>query len=230
MAVSPQDNLGHHLFYYGDYEPVQRALWERLLTRGEELVVLDVGANMGYYSLLAAARTNVAKVVCFEPNPMVTPILRYNVQANSALAGKVTIVEAAAGDADGMVPFHRNRAEHNFGLGSLRPRTDDGVTVDVPMVRLDRHLPSMSLQSVDLVKIDVEGAELAVLTGLLGFGRPTLVIEVHPHILPSFGAKFADILEALRQAGYRAQRLREDGTLTTVEDLNDVAWVLAEPA
>jgi FkbM family methyltransferase len=230
MAVSPQDNLGHHLFYFGAYEPVQRALWERLLARGEELIVLDVGANMGYYSLLAAARRNVAKVVCFEPNPMVTPILRYNVQANSGLAGKVTIVEAAAGDADGIVPFHRNRAEHNFGLGSLRSRTDDEVTVDVPMVRLDRHLPGMNLQRVDLVKIDVEGAELAVLTGLLGFGRPTLVIEVHPHILPSFGAKFADIAEALRQAGYRAQRLREDGTLTTVEDLNDVAWVLAEPA
>ena len=67
--------------------------------------MLDIVANMGYYSLLAAARRNVAQVVCFEPNPMVTPILRYNVQANSALAGKVTIVEAAAGDADGIVPF-----------------------------------------------------------------------------------------------------------------------------
>src|SRR5258708_1421426 len=52
MAVSPQDNLGHHLFYFGSYEPVQRALWERLLARGEELIVLDIGANMGYYSLL----------------------------------------------------------------------------------------------------------------------------------------------------------------------------------
>lgn len=98
------------------------------------------------------------------------------------------------------------------------------------MVRLDRHLPSMSIQRVDLVKIDVEGAELAVLKVLLGFGRPTLVIEVHPHILPSFGAKFADIVEALGQAGYRAQRLQEDGNLTSIDGLNDVAWVLAEPA
>lgn len=230
MAVSPQDNLGHHLFYYGVYEPVQRGLWEQLLAQGEKSIVLDVGANTGYYSLLAAARRNVARVVCFEPNPMVTPILRYNVQANSALASKVTIVEAAAGDVDGIVSFHRNRAEHNFGLGSLRARTDDDVTVDVPMVRLDRHLPSMSIERVDLVKIDVEGAELAVLRGLLEFGRPTLVIEVHPHILPSFGARLADVVEALRMAGYGLHRLQEDGNLTTVDRLNDVAWVLAQPA
>jgi FkbM family methyltransferase len=230
MAVSPQDNLGHHLFYYGCYEPEQVELWERLLERGTEQVVLDVGANMGYYSLLAAASPRVARVVSFEPNPMVLPVLRYNVAANPGIAAKMQVVEAAAGDAEGTVPFHQNYAEHNFGLGSLQARTEDDVTVDVPLVRLDRHLLALGLTRVDLVKIDVEGAELSVVKGLLGYGRPRLVVEVHPGLLPLFGASVADLFTTLRQAGYGLQRVLPDGSLSSVEGLGEIAWVLAEPA
>jgi FkbM family methyltransferase len=145
MAVSPQDNLGHNLFYFGSYEPNERRLWEEMLSEGNDLVVVDVGANVGYYSLLAASRPNVARVVSFEPNPMVLPVLEYNVAANPALQSKITVAAVAAGDAEGGVPFHRNFAEHNFGLGSLRAQTEDEATIDVPLVRLDRFLPKIGV-------------------------------------------------------------------------------------
>jgi FkbM family methyltransferase len=229
MAVSPQDNLGHHLFYYGAYEPEQGRLWEQLLANGKDLVVLDIGANTGYYSLVAAAHTTVSRVVSFEPNPMVLPVLEYNVAANPVVARKLTVVAAAAGDSDGTVPFYRNFAEHNFGLGSLRARTKDDVMVQVPLVRLDRQLPAMGVDRVDLAKVDVEGAELAVLRGLLSWSRPTLVIEVHPGLLPEFGASVSDLLGTLEEAHYRVRRLCADGQLTSPIGLNEIAWVLAEP-
>ena len=229
MAVDPQDNLGHHLFYFGTYEPNEGRLWERLLSEGVDLVVLNVGANVGYYSLLAAAHPNVTRVVSFEPNPMVIPVLKYNVAANPSSASKTTIVEMAAGDTDGTVAFHRNFAQHNFGLGSLHAQTDDAMTVDVPLVRLDHYLASIGVTKVDLAKIDVEGGELTVLRGLLGYSRPRLVIEIHPHLLPAFGSTVSDVLEALAQANYRVLRLAPDGNLTSPAALNDIAWVLAEP-
>jgi FkbM family methyltransferase len=228
MAVSPQDNFGHSLFYYGAYEPHQGQLWERLLGRGDRLTVLDVGANLGYYSLIAASRPTVARVVAFEPNPLVLPVLRYNATVNPALAPKLMLAEVAVGDREGTVPFHRNFAEHNFGLGSLRSQTDDATTVPVPLVRLDRYLPALGIDHVDLAKIDVEGAERGVLEGLLSWCRPTLVVETHPDLLKEFDSSASEVLTLLRDGGYRLQRLTPNGQLVEPGTFREVSWILAE--
>jgi FkbM family methyltransferase len=234
MAVSPQDNCGHHLFYYRTYEPLQVALWNQLLSRCHDTVVLDIGANIGYYSLLAASRHNVSRVLSFEPNPSVLPTLRYNARLNPDLASKIGVVEVAVGETDGTVQFHRNYVAHNLGLGSMRATTSDRFTVDVPLVSLDSYLQSRGMDRVDLVKIDVEGAEHLVVSGFKRWWRthrlPTLVVEVHPRMLPDFGSSVAALLTALTEAGYRLRRLRSDGDLETApENFDAIAWILAEP-
>lgn len=235
LAVSPQDNIGHHLFYYGAYESEQVELWRRLLGNGRDSVVLDVGANIGYYSLIAATHRNVRRVVSFEPNPLVLPALRYNVALNPGVADKISIADVAVGDSDGVVKFYRNRESHNFGLGSMRAQGSDPVTVEVPLVRLDSFLPSQKLEHVDLIKIDVEGAEAAVIAGLQGWWsqrrRPTLAVEVHPTLLPDFGASVRGLFASLRSAGYRLERLNAEGRLEPATDtFTAISWVLATPA
>ena len=234
IAVSPQDNCGHHLFYYGAYEPLQVELWSQLLDRAREATVLDIGANIGYYSLLAAARSTVNRVLSFEPNPLVLPTLRYNVALNPSLADKITVAEVAVGDANGTTQFHRNYQPHNLGLGSMRVQTADPFTVEVAVTRLDSYLPSHGVDRVDLIKIDVEGAEHLVISGLEGWWaihpRPTIVIEVHPKLLPDFGSTVCALFATLTGAGYRLRRLRPDGELEVVPPhLNAISWVLAEP-
>ena len=235
LAVSPQDNLGHNLFYYGTYEPTQVDLWKRLLGRGREMVVLDVGANVGYYSLLAAASANVSRVVSFEPNPLVLPTLRYNVALNAKLRNKVSIAEAAVGDAVGTVRFYRNFSSHNFGLGSMRVQTADSFSIDVPVVRLDTYLTSQGVDRVDLIKIDVEGAEHMVTSGLRGWWAahplPIIVVEVHPILLSDFGSGVSELFATLVGAGYVLRRLRADGQLEPASaNFKAISWVLAEPS
>jgi FkbM family methyltransferase len=235
IAVSPQDNIGHHLFYYGTYEPEQVALWKQLLASGRDIVVLDVGANIGYYSLIAATHPNVKRVIGFEPNELVLPALRYNVGLNPGAAAKLSIAEVAVGDANGVVKFYRNRESHNFGLGSMRAQGRDPVTVEVPLVRLDSFLPSQGLDHVDLIKIDVEGAEAAVITGLREWWaqhrRPTIAVEVHPGLLPDFGSSVRALFGTLASAGYRLERLNGDGRLEPATDtFKAISWVLARPS
>jgi FkbM family methyltransferase len=234
MAVNPQDNCGHHLFYYGEYEPQQVELWRQLLDRGREAIVLDIGANIGYYSLLAAAHANVSLVLSFEPNPLVLPTLRHNAALNPCLAGKITIMDVAVGDTNGTVRFHRNYEAHNLGLGSIRAQTADNVTVEVPIVRLDSFLKARGVDRVDLIKIDVEGAEHLVVSGLVGWWedhpRPTMVIEVHPAFLNDFASSVPALFATLTTAGYRLRSLRQDGELETASStFKAICWVVAEP-
>jgi FkbM family methyltransferase len=160
---------------------------------------------------------------------LVVPVLRHNVAMNPELAKKLTLAEVAVGDGEGVVPFHRNFAAHNFGLGSLRSQTEDALTVPVRLVRLDRHLPALGIDRVDVVKIDVEGAERGVLAGLLGWCRPTIVVEVHPRLLLNFDSSAGEVLTLLRDAGYTLKRLLNTGALVEPDAFEDISWVLAEP-
>jgi hypothetical protein len=87
---------------------------------------------------------------------------------------------------------------------------------------------------VDLIKIDVEGAEHLVISGLEGWwathSRPTIVVEVHPPLLPGFASSVPALFGTLTRAGYRLRRLLDDGELETApDDLNGITWILAEP-
>lgn len=234
LVVSPQDNCGHNLFYYQAYEPLQVELWNKLLSFGHNSTVIDVGANIGYFSLLAAEKENVDRVLSFEPNPLVLPTLRYNATLNAYLAPKITVAEMAAGSENGSVPFYRNFDEHNFGLGSMRAQTEDSFTVDVPVVRLDSYLESQGIDRVDVIKIDVEGAEQLVVSGLTDWWAsrscPILVIEVHPKMLPDFGASVDILFATLTGAGYTLGRLCEDGQIEPdLSQFDETGWVVAEP-
>jgi FkbM family methyltransferase len=137
-------------------------------------VVVDVGANVGVYSLLAAGRADV-EVWAYEPSSLAFDRLVENVELNR-LGGRIHVRHAAVGAEAGV-------GRLTLGLDTTnRLVPDDGAppgaveTVDV--VRLDDDLPS--LDGVTLLKIDVEGGELAVLDGagkLLGASRPAVIVE-----------------------------------------------------
>jgi len=163
----------------------------------------DVGAHIGFYSLLAARLVGGdGRVVAFEPDPANASVLQANVSRNGL--SQVEVIQAALWSHCGVVTFQRSAAEHpelSSRRGTVVPShaTDLGSRlIEVEAVKLDafseyRCLPTM-------IKIDVEGGEIDVVNGaerLIALSRPVLLIEVHHQQAAVFLEKH------LRQREYR---------------------------
>jgi FkbM family methyltransferase len=174
--------------YFGGvaWEPQTTACVTRRLGKGG--VFVDVGANHGYFTVLAAALVGSAgRVVAFEPNPIVIDQLRTHVRLNDFTA-RVTTVQAALADAPhDDAPLFVSTEPGNSGLSSLVAAPSyvkngwlsPDRTVPVRVDTFDRWFQSSGLRRVDLVKIDVEGAEDRVVAGMaatLASGRIGAII------------------------------------------------------
>ena len=137
--------------------------------------VFDIGANRGYVTLIAAQKVGPAgRVHSFEPNPQVLSELRSHVKRNGLTDRVLVSAEALSDRCDEQVTFFVSTLESNTGLSSLTPAADllerqtlsAEHTISVKTITLDEYVRSQGLTSaIDLIKIDVEGAELLVLRG-----------------------------------------------------------------
>ncbi len=155
----------------GTYEPEQTRLFEEHVRPGS--VVLDVGAHVGYYTVLSAVLAGARGAVwAFEPNPRNARFLRRHAEINGLRNVRVT--EAAASDAAGTARF-------DFGSGSGTGRLAAGGALEVCTIRLDDFCAEHGI-APSAVKIDVEGAERAVLEGAretLARHRPVVFLSTH---------------------------------------------------
>lgn len=155
----------------GTYEPEQTRLAVELVRPGA--TVLDVGAHIGYYTLLFSRLAGPhGRVVAFEPSPRNLPVLRWHVARNGCANVRV---EAAA------VAAETGTARFTADTGSGTGRLAESGTVEVRTIRLDDFVDA-SGPMPDVLKIDVEGAELAVLRGaarVLREARPAILLSTH---------------------------------------------------
>ena len=210
----------------GLYELDTLRLLRRLLKSGDHFV--DCGANIGYFTLAAARRVGPSgRVDSFEPDPINRARLGANLASNHALA-QVHVHEVALSDQEGEATlYHPMGDAQNHGEASLF--ATPGAEASSYVVRTAR-LDQVIDRPPALIKMDIEGAELAAIKGmtaLLGSSKPPgLIIEHNPHSAESAGHKPGDLLRALRQsqAKYRAWwigwRLRE---LSAPEEIDAIA-------
>lgn len=158
------------------YEPVTSLLVSHLAPRCGTF--LDVGANIGYFTLLAASGEPAPVIHAFEPNPKLGPILRENLRVNGFDATVAPLaVSASSGELDMYVPASDMSA-------SLEPGFNAGESVSVTKIRttsLDDYAAAHDLTGPLLIKVDVEGHEPGVIAGahrLLEARKPDLVLEV----------------------------------------------------
>ncbi len=195
------EHMGSQIFWRGSYSASQLTVLDQLLHR-DDLTFVDIGANQGEFSLFAAKRLRHGQVVAFEPDPELSERLRRNLGRNGF--DSVTVRQHALWHEDATLELHRPAGQWddgstNEGLGSLYASPGTTVVDVVDCRRLDDVVEELDLARVDVIKIDVEGAEVNVLRGAqrtLSTHSPILLVE--------------------------ADRVRSDATEHDVESLLDI--------
>jgi FkbM family methyltransferase len=211
MEIILRDLLNKALFLYGTFEISETRVVQAFLRSG--MTFVDVGANIGYYSLVAARLVGPTGCVhSFEPNAEVRHRLEHNIRLNS-YDNAVVHAEAMAGHT-GEVTFYLSTVEENSGISSIVPGAGLGSAQVVPSVTLDDFVLGLPGRRVDLLKMDIEGAELSVIEG----GQRVLASEEAPALLfESFDV--SQLLPVLESLGYEIRRLHY--TLSTGLELRD---------
>lgn len=200
------DCITRHIYRLGAHEPaITRYLLDHVRL-GAEDVAMDVGANLGWYSLLLS-RLSVAgaRIFAFEPDPESYRLLGRNVRANAA--SQVTALNIALGETAGFAELHRYKASNN-GRHTLLPGSTSGGSVRVPVMTLESFWKSQHLgeRRICLLKVDVEGYEYFVLRGageLLG-RCARILLEYSPASLPLAGLRPDALIDLFRRAGLSA--------------------------
>lgn len=191
----------------GELEKGTRLLIERLMTPGSTFI--DIGANIGMHTLAAArAMQGKGKVVAFEPFGPTRALLAESVFING-FSGIVEIHEAAVSSRSGVCKLHLGKTSGHHSLYSLDESANaEQKVVDVPLLQLTDVIPLDD--RIDLIKIDVEGAELDVLESAKLYieanSEIALIVEFGPSHLARTGCSVADWFDAFSALGliYRA--------------------------
>lgn len=161
-----------HGCWLGSYEYEKQNLFEERIALGS--VVFDIGANVGFYTLLASELVGPqGHVYAFEPVPRNLGYLNRHLQLNNV--NNATVIEAAVSDRTGTAFFDNS-------VGSAAGRIDSRGGIAVNTVKLDELIGSGKLSHPSYIKIDVEGAEFSVLSGaqsMLTNARPTIFLATH---------------------------------------------------
>ncbi len=209
-GVSMRGGIRDRSFLYrlkeGTFEPTTVRLFSEAITPGA--VVLDIGAYLGYYTIIASRRAGkFGKVFAVEPNPESFAFLRYNLRENGC--SNVVAVQKALSNYSGWTSLHRDRSDPSRASLIAREGSLGAVTVECTTVN-----DLLGEQHVDVVKIDVEGAEPFVLDGMarvLEQSRdPILSVELNPSALAEAGSSQEALLSKLRQFGLHTIRTLDE--------------------
>jgi FkbM family methyltransferase len=198
------DTIAREVCFTGRYEPQETQLAMRLLKPG--MIVVDVGANWGYFTLACAHLVgNAGRVIALEPHPRLSTMLANNVETNHL--SQVEVLRLAAGASAGARSFV-GFDEHggNWGLSRAAQPTEAG-DFECPSATIDRVLDERGVARVDLVKMDIEGAEAEAIPGMAdGLFRHryrVVLLECHPAQIAALGSSLERSLDPFRRAGYR---------------------------
>ena len=176
------------------HEPFGTAILLSILR--DDMTVVELGANIGYYTMQEACSRRLRRVVAIEPNPVSFGILAQNVAMNGCQ--NIDLHNIAISDVDGTLPFYISKHSNICGIA---PRADYERKIDVPVMRLDSLLEREGVGHVDMVRMDIEGHEIHALRGMmetLRRDKPWICMEYHaPMISAADREEFVDALEGV---------------------------------
>lgn len=222
LRVRTDDVIGRHIYKYGAHEPETTDFLKRTLEVQEGDVILDVGANIGWYSLVLdrIAGATRADIYAFEPDPENYALLGENRALNAAQ--HVHPVPLGVSDTAGSFELHLFGGS-NRGRHSMLP-IHEGGTIEIRTTTLDEFWEQEKLgdRVPRFLKMDIEGHELSALRGAENvLARcPMVMLEYSPRYMSAAGIEPAGLLDFMTAHGY-APSVLCDGALAPVarEDL-----------
>lgn len=208
FRLNTVDSVGSHVFLTGMWESGTTELMLTLLQPGDTFI--DVGANIGYHSLLAAKLVGPqGSVLSIEPAPHLREALNDNLALNPKLAAlhNITVLPYCASDRRGTVVLSA-LAEGNSGETTLRKLTAGSLTMEVEARPLDEMLSEIDLSRCRLLKMDIEGAEYLAVTGiertLDRYPAISLMLEVDDRFLRDLGSSAGKLIDWFASRGYHS--------------------------
>ena len=229
MRLDPEDFVSRTILETGEWEPTSWQAMRAHLSSGATFV--DVGAQIGYYSLKAAPVVGPGgHVIAIEPNPETVAKLENNIRASGAKV--ISVAPVACSDSEATLELFAASAA-NTGETSLSKAnaSQSGAAIHSYKVRarpLDDIVRESGVSRVDVVKIDVEGAEYLVLKGsqaTLARYHPMVLMEILDHQLRQMGSSAAQVRDFLREQGYTERRSVGDNVEFGFGALGQVAVV-----
>lgn len=203
VSLNLSDTIQNQIFFE-IYDPHETQLLKCCLMEGNHF--LDIGANIGYYSLIASQIVGQSgKVHAFEP--ISTNIAAFQQTIDRNQITNIALNQIAIGAANGVLTLFTSVDQPgSSGWASKVPSERRKKECNVPMTSLDTYLGEGNFGPIHLVKMDIEGAELDALDGgnnvFSGFTAPDLIVEINPFLLRLQGLSPQSLINVLKRLDY----------------------------
>jgi FkbM family methyltransferase len=220
IQITHADHLQLLIYYLGTFEPYCLPFLRGCAEKGG--TVVDVGANIGFYTLESAVAVgSQGRVISIEAAPSHLESLNRNIELNGMK--NVSVIGTAVGDAVGQAMLTLPRGDNlgMFTLGDVEGEETYLVAIDT----MDHLLEHQNIHSIDLIKMDIEGSEFKALRGaarIFEKFRPSLLIELNEMALRRCGSSTQAVKGLLNDMGYRGWRIgRESVEMMADESAGD---------
>ncbi len=209
----------------GYFEPYISELMRKEVKKGD--IVVDIGANIGYHTLLMARLVGEkGKVYAFEPHPDNFELLKKNVEINGYK--NVVLEQKAVGDKKGKINLYLDEEGKSVKHSIVRHDYTKNAPIKVDLINLDSYFKNNT--AVNFIKMDVEGAEHYAIMGmsnLLGKNkRINMILEFTPTYLEKLGIRPEEHIKLLRDLGFNLQNINEKNRVLEVFELEKVPTYL----
>ena len=219
VRIYPNDIIGASIFVNGMFEPAECKFVTKFLKPG--MVFFDVGANLGQYTLLAARQVGTkGQVHSFEPSPRMFAELEFNVALNN-FTDICVLNPFAVADKPGRANLSRYEpGKEVFGSIGSNTRKEGAIIgyYDIETITLDEYVAKSGISHIDLIKMDIEGAEFLALRGsesvLSRTDAPAIILEMADINTVGFGYKATEIWDYLEMLGYHMYCIDKHGQIS----------------
>ena len=215
ILVLANEDVGRLIAIFRDFEPEESKFFQGILKPDD--ICFDVGGNVGYFSMLMAERARQGAVHVFEPIPLNAAIVRANAELNNFT--NITINNVAVGDVLGNIDFSVSVDSAYSSMKATGTKAEE-KSISVPILTLDSYIQQHDIPRVDIIKVDVEGAEDMVIRGAINLlndlsRRPRIVLlELFDVNLKPFGTTVVEIIARMMDYGYQPHIVNSQGELT----------------
>lgn len=228
MCIDRSRSMGSALYWTGFHEFREFLFLHRYLR--PDMVFVDVGANLGEYTLFAAKRLVRGKVLSFEPLPSMRRALEQNIALNGY--ENIRVYPFGLSSARGTMVIHEFEDVHE-GLATFYPGDRvGGRTVSASLEKLDDVILAGAFERVDFVKIDIEGGELNALRGtmqVIDRFRPAFMVEMNALTYQAAGYTVGDVVDFFTKVNYRPYGIQKQGRLGVMTHIPEFANIIFMP-